>query len=213
MTSVVLMGDPSVARIPVKECGEELVPAADDFVLSSLKDGHDPYRSRIREGVFNRLIAAQAGLPTGLRICWVEGHRDPKLQERYFNNYRGRLEELDRNLSDEDSYLLASRYVAPPKIAPHVSGAAIDLTLCDEEGRELDMGTPVNATPEDSNGTCYFDAAVSVEARWNRTVMAKALEEVGLVNYPTEWWHWSYGDRYWARATGATAAIYGPLAI
>jgi D-alanyl-D-alanine dipeptidase len=213
VTSEVLMGDPSVARIPVKECGEKLVPAADDFVLSSLKDGHDPYRSRIREGVFNRLIAAQAGLPAGLRICWVEGHRDPKLQERYFNNYRERLEELDRNLSDEDSYLLASRYVAPPKIAPHVSGAAIDLTLCDEEGSELDMGTPVNATPEDSNGTCYFDAAVSVEARWNRTVMAKALEEVGLVNYPTEWWHWSYGDRYWAMATGATAGIYGPLAI
>lgn len=75
------------------------------------------------------------------------------------------------------------------------------------------MGTPVNATPEDSNGTCYFDAAVSAEARWNRTVMAKALEEVGLVNCPTEWWHWSYGDRYWAMATGATAAIYGPLAI
>lgn len=207
------MGDPSVARIPVEECGEGLVPAADDFVLSSLKDGHDPYRSRIREGVLNRLLDAQAGLPAGLRICWVEGHRNPKPQERYFSNYRGRLAELDRNLSDEDAYLLASRYVAPPKIAPHVSGAAIDLTLCDEEGSELDMGTPVNATPEDSNGTCYFDAAVSVEARSNRTVMAKALEEVGLVNYPTEWWHWSYGDRYWAMAAGATAAVYGPLAI
>jgi D-alanyl-D-alanine dipeptidase len=142
----------------------------------------------------------------------VEGHRDPRLQERYFNNYRERLEKLDRHLSDEDPYLLASRYVSPPRIAPHVSGAAIDLTLCDQEGNELDMGTAVNATPEDSNGACYFDAAVSVEARSNRTVMAKALEQVGLVNYPTEWWHWSYGDRDWAMATGASAAIYGPLA-
>ena len=33
----------------------------------------------------------------------------------------------------------------------------------------------------------------------------------GLVNYPTEWWHWSYGDRYWALMTGATAAVYGPV--
>ena len=73
------------------------------------------------------------------------------------------------------------------------------------------MGPAVNATPEDSNGACYFEASVSVEARSNRTVMAKALG-VGLVNYPTEWWHWSYGDRYWATATGAPAAIYGPLA-
>jgi len=37
------------------------------------------------------------------------------------------------------------------------------------------------------------------------------LHAAGLVNYPTEWWHWSYGDRYWAMATGAPAAIYGPV--
>jgi D-alanyl-D-alanine dipeptidase len=212
VTSVVLMGDPSVASIPVAECGEALVTATEDFVVSSLKDGHDPYRSRVREGVYRRLVAAQAHLPAGLRISWVEGHRDPRLQERYFNNYRERLEKLDPRLSDEDSYLLASRYVSPPRVAPHVSGAAIDLTLCDQQGDELDMGTPVNATPEDSNGACYFGAAVSAEARSNRAVMAKALEEVGLVNYPTEWWHWSYGDRYWAMATGESAAIYGPVA-
>ena len=205
------MGDPTVAKIPVDECGDPLVPAAEGFVLSPLKDGFDPYRSRIRHGVSKRLIAAQDHLPGGVRICWVEGHRDAKVQEQYFNEYRARLTSLDQTLDDEDSYLLASRYVAPPKIAPHVSGAAIDITLCDDGGNELDMGTPVNATPEDSNGACYFDATVSAEARENRTLLAQALEEVGLVNYPTEWWHWSYGDRYWAMATGASAAIYGPL--
>ena len=93
-----------------------------------------------------------------LCISWVEGHRDPRLQEQYFNNYRERLASLDQSLSDEDLYLLASRYVSPPTIAPHVSGAAIDLTLCDEDGHELDMGTAVNATPEDSDGACYFGA-------------------------------------------------------
>jgi zinc D-Ala-D-Ala dipeptidase len=31
------------------------------------------------------------------------------------------------------------------------------------------------------------------------------------VNYPTEWWHWSYGDRYWAYQSGARAARFGPL--
>ena len=112
-------------------------------MLSSLKDGHDPFRRRIREGVGKRLIAAQVHLPAGLRICWVEGHRDSNLQELYFNQYRASLTNLDPTLGDEDSYLLASRYVSPPTIAPHVSGAAIDLTLCDLEGNELDMGTPV----------------------------------------------------------------------
>jgi len=35
----------------------------------------------------------------------------------------------------------------------------------------------------------------------------------GFVNYPTEWWHWSYGDRYWAYATHRSAAIYGPVEV
>jgi D-alanyl-D-alanine dipeptidase len=37
------------------------------------------------------------------------------------------------------------------------------------------------------------------------------LSAQGLVNYPTEWWHWSYGDRYWALLTGAAHATYGPI--
>jgi D-alanyl-D-alanine dipeptidase len=37
------------------------------------------------------------------------------------------------------------------------------------------------------------------------------LSAQGLVNYPTEWWHWSYGDRYWALVTGAPHAPYGPI--
>ena len=37
------------------------------------------------------------------------------------------------------------------------------------------------------------------------------VNAAGLVNYPTEWWHWSYGDRYWALATGADRAMYGPV--
>jgi D-alanyl-D-alanine dipeptidase len=41
-------------------------------------------------------------------------------------------------------------------------------------------------------------------------VLGAALTAAGLVNYPTEWWHWSFGDRYWALATGAGAALYGP---
>ncbi|WP_281286552.1 M15 family metallopeptidase [Herbidospora galbida] len=40
-------------------------------------------------------------------------------------------------------------------------------------------------------------------------MLGTALTEAGLVNYPTEWWHWSYGDRYWAHVTGAGTARYG----
>ena len=73
------------------------------------------------------------------------------------------------------------------------------------------MGCPEAATPEESGGACYTNAqGLTQPAQQNRAVMGDALSAVGLVNYPTEWWHWSYGDRYWALATGAGHAIYGP---
>ena len=188
-----------------------MAAADDSFVMSDLKQQDEPHRSRLRVGVVDRLRAASGHLPEGYRLCWVEGHRDPGLQANYFETYRAQLAASAPDLPDEELHLLASRYVSPPDIAPHVSGSAIDLTLCDADGLELDLGTPVNATPEDSAGKCYFDAPVSAEARHHRVVLRDAMVAAGLVNYPTEWWHWSYGDRYWALLTGQTAALYGPV--
>jgi D-alanyl-D-alanine dipeptidase len=74
------------------------------------------------------------------------------------------------------------------------------------------MGTAIDATPEQSDGACFFDAAnISADARANRDLLSGVLGSVGLVNYPTEWWHWSYGDRYWAYVTGARYALYGAI--
>ena len=44
----------------------------------------------------------------------------------------------------------------------------------------------------------------------NRKMLYDVMAEQGFINYPTEWWHFSYGDRYWALLTGADHAIYGP---
>ncbi len=39
--------------------------------------------------------------------------------------------------------------------------------------------------------------------------MSAILSEAGFVNYPTEYWHWSYGDRYWAYMKKKPYALYG----
>ncbi|MFD3503864.1 M15 family metallopeptidase [Streptomyces sp. NPDC058676] len=41
-------------------------------------------------------------------------------------------------------------------------------------------------------------------------ILRSALTAVGMVNYPTEWWHWSFGDQYWALVSGVDHAVYGP---
>ncbi|MFF9451515.1 M15 family metallopeptidase [Streptomyces flaveolus] len=213
MTEVVLMSDPKVAAVPVQECGEQLVNVRSDGRLlvdeRKRQDSADAF-THLREGVFRRLVEAQDRLPDGMRLLFVEGYRPPALQRHYFDSYGDRLRADHPDWSAETIRSAASRYVSPPEIAPHSAGAAVDLTLADVDGGELDMGTPMNATPEESAGACYTDADnISEEARALRTVLATALSTVGLVNYPTEWWHWSYGDRYWALLSGAPAALYG----
>ncbi|WP_217252399.1 M15 family metallopeptidase [Streptomyces sp. AC602_WCS936] len=214
MTEIVLMSDPKVAAVPVQECGERLVDVRQDSPLlvdrRKWQDSAGAF-AYLRESVLARLLKAQAQLPPGLRLLFVEGYRPPALQRHYFDKYATRLRTEHPEWSPDQIRSAASRYVSPPEIAPHSAGAAVDLTLADLDGHELDLGTRMNATPEESAGACYTHAGnISDEARSHRSVLGAALTAAGLVNYPTEWWHWSYGDRYWALATGATAAHYGP---
>ena len=216
MTEPVLMGDPRVAAVPARDCGEELLDARDASALCVATDA-DPRSSAytlLRRSVLERLVDAQRALPAGVRLLVVEGYRPYELQDFYFTRHRQRLMDADPALSESAAFLSASRFVSPPDVAPHVSGAAVDLTLVDREGRQLDMGTPIDASPEESDGACYFHADnITADARVNRELLATALAGAGLVNYPTEWWHWSYGDRYWALMTGQPHAVFGPVQV
>ena len=213
MADVLLMGDPAVAAVPVAECGSPLVDLhTTALALDDRKRDAAGSFALLRAEVVDRLAEAQRRLPDGLALLVVEGHRPPELQRRYFDEYRDQLRRSRPELSPDALDLATSRYISPPAVAPHCAGAAVDLTLRTADGVELDLGTPVNATPEESDGGCYTDSPrVLGAARENRQVLATALRSVGLVNYPTEWWHWSYGDRYWALSTGAPAALCGPV--
>ncbi|MGW5821131.1 nitrilase-related carbon-nitrogen hydrolase [Streptomyces noursei] len=217
--AITLMADPAVAAVPVRECGEPLVDvrdAAPGLSVDGLKAGADGAAgdgafAHLREGVLRRLLAAQEALPAGLRLQFVEGYRPPALQRRYFAQYADELRTAHHDWDAARIHRAASRYVSPPEIAPHSAGGAVDLTLVTADGDAVDMGTPINASPEESGGACYTSAPeLTPAARANRRILSAALRGAGLVNYPTEWWHWSYGDRYWALATGAEHAPYGP---
>jgi D-alanyl-D-alanine dipeptidase len=216
MTEIVLMSDPKVAAIPVVECGERLVDVrlGDSLLVDTCKQDAADAFAYLREGVVERLLKAQRMLPHGLRLLFVEGYRPPPLQREYFEEYADQLRAAHLDWSAKQIHSAASQYVSPPEIAPHSAGAAVDLTLASADGHELDLGTRMNADPEESAGACYTHAAnISEEARANRKLLGTVLTAAGLVNYPTEWWHWSFGDRYWALITGETAALYGPKEI
>jgi D-alanyl-D-alanine dipeptidase len=212
LTEITLMSDARVTDIPVADAGESFVDLRNhpELVLDGrLADPHGAY-AHVRASVAARLLEAQSLLPGGLRLLVVEAYRPPLLQRRYFADYSAELARRNPERPPSWVHEQASRFVAPLRVAPHVAGAAVDLTLCEPDGTELPMGTDVNATPEESGGNCYTAATgIPADARSNRELLSKVLTAVGMVNYPTEWWHWSYGDRYWALRTGVPNALHG----
>ncbi|MEV0825061.1 M15 family metallopeptidase [Nonomuraea rubra] len=212
MPEIVLLSDPRIAEVAVKECGEPLVDLRTLKVLRVDQRLADPQGAfaHVRLSVADRLIAAQTRLPRELRLLVVEGFRPAVLQQRYFAESVTAHQAEHPGWNEHRAYLEASRYVSPPEVAPHVSGGAVDVTLCTASGIELSMGTQVNATPPESDGACHTDyPGISHEARRNRDILGAAMASAGFVNYPTEWWHWSYGDRYWAFTTSSLYARYG----
>ncbi|WP_348789967.1 M15 family metallopeptidase [Leifsonia sp. NPDC080035] len=199
----ILLSDPRVSAVPVLDTGEPLV---------ALPARLGPARALVRAGVAERLLHAATLLPPGVALRVVEGHRPLAGQRAIIERYSAELRALHPHLGEEELRTLTSRFVSPVEVAPHVAGAAVDLTLVDADGHERDLGTAIDATPEQSDGACYFDATgIGEAAAANRALLARTLGAAGFVNYPTEWWHWSYGDRYWALSVGAPAALYGPV--
>ncbi|MER7989977.1 M15 family metallopeptidase [Streptomyces noursei] len=210
---MILLSDPRVIDTPVADCGEPLaeIATASVITLDPREQDEAGAYGRVRASVLERLGSASERLPAGIRLLVIEGHRSLAEQARRFALYEDRLR-LSGITDPAELLRQASAFVSPVEVAPHCAGAAVDLTLIDSEGVELDMGGAVNGHRTGDERWCPFDApGLSPTARANRNLLAQCLSEEGFVNYPSEWWHWSYGDRYWALMTGAPAAVYGPI--
>ena len=209
LPDVVLMSDPAVLTMPTDVLDDELVDASLHLDFDGREDDGTGAARLVRRPVLDRLLDAAAALPGDLRLVLNEGYRPPALQRHYFERYAATLRAAHPDHGESAIHRLASRFISPPAVAPHTAGAAVDVLLKTPDGVELDLGCPIDASPEDSRGRCYTDHPdVTGEALRLRRELVRAMSSAGLVNYPTEWWHWSYGDRYWAVATGSPAALY-----
>ncbi|MCX7610742.1 MAG: hypothetical protein N2043_04025, partial [Ignavibacterium sp.] len=82
------------------------------------------------------------------------------------------------------------RYVAnPAKGSRHNRGCAVDVTLVDSLGNELDMGTPYDDFTEKSH-IDYFDFPAKVLE--NRKLLKDVMMKFGFIPLKTEWWHFDY---------------------
>jgi len=83
-----------------------------------------------------------------------------------------------------------ANYVTPPwKGSMHNRGAAIDLTIVDKGGQELDMGTPYDFFGQEAHHTYTKHSS---EIAKNRKLLKELMESFDLRPIRTEWWHYSY---------------------
>ena len=209
--SPILVDDPRVLAVPIQECGEPLVDLRGYPLLATTDhpkaQSQAKTRLHCREGVAQRLLLADARLPEGVRLLIAECHRPLELQDAYWETQLKTLRERHPDWSEDKLSTENTKFVAPPEIVPpHSTGGAADLVLVDADGKELDMGSSLN----EKGPLMRTDArGLPEEAKRNRSVLLEVMESAGFVNYGHEWWHFSYGDRYWAYTKGEPAAIYG----
>ena len=168
--------------------------------------------------LIKELLEAQGHLPPGIYFCLYEGYRSLTLQAMLFGRQYNAIKTRHAGWSSTDIFKETTRLVSPVtnldgshNIPPHSTGAAIDVYLIDDQGKPLDMGIHPKDWMQDNDGVLSLtdSTRISPVAQANRNMMNHALRVVGFVNYPTEFWHWSYGDRYWAFVKQKPFAIYG----
>lgn len=85
------------------------------------------------------------------------------------------------------------RYVADPKTGSrHNRASAIDLTLVDAQGKELQMPTGFDDFSPRADHQ-YQD--LPVQAIKNRELLKRLMKKGGFIPLPEEWWH--YDDEKW----------------
>ncbi|WP_315014739.1 M15 family metallopeptidase [Capnocytophaga leadbetteri] len=107
--------------------------------------------------------------------------------------YRIKLFDCYRPLSVQKKMwkiLPGTHYVAnPAKGSKHNRGAAVDLTLVDAQGKELNMGTPFDFFGKEAHHTYTQHPKEVLE---NRKLLKETLDKFNFKSIYSEWWHYEY---------------------
>lgn len=80
------------------------------------------------------------------------------------------------------------RYVSDPSLgSTHTRGVAVDVTLVDQDGAALDMGTSFDVMDDRSHHD-RDDLPIAVQR--NRSMLLGIMLQAGFQSIATEWWHY-----------------------
>jgi D-alanyl-D-alanine dipeptidase len=203
-----LIPDSRLVKIPVIDNGEELVDLRKHCPNIELRiDGseEDDRFYLVRTAVAQKLHLAQVRLKPNENFIIYSAYRPIEVQIEHYKSMLTKVSGEYPKWSDKEILKETSKRIAPPDIIPpHTTGSAIDLGIS-LNGKPLKMGTKYK---QFNKKTQTDSLEITSQEKKNRQYLLELMSDQGLINYPTEWWHFSYGDRYWAAVTGAKHSIY-----
>lgn len=212
----ILVSEPVTAlrRIPIIECNEPLVDFRTFCPGLLLDEARFTYRREtlLRKGVAERLNEAISRVPKGLKLAMLEGWRAPHIQRRMYLAVKARLREQHPEWNAAQLTRKANQFTAPmSKVVPppHTTGAALDVFVARPDGTLLNHVAPYERY--DIKGFLTNAPGLAQEAREARDILRRCFVDTGITNYPSEYWHWSYGDQGWAYRGGHEHAIYDSI--
>ena len=158
----------------------------------------------VRKTVAEKLIEAKKLLPQGYTFVIFDAWRPYEVQLKLFENY---CLEIQRNatvaMTEQEVTRKACEFVSFPDKSKrlsyvHSTGGAIDVTIADANGQKLNMGTEFDDFSEKSYTAWYEQNGADEQVKRNRRLLHNVLCACGFTNYPAEWWHYDFGDGFWA---------------
>ncbi|GAA0291952.1 D-alanyl-D-alanine dipeptidase [Gracilibacillus halotolerans] len=215
--------------VPIKDNGEELIQVAQlntNQIIEDpqyVKQGIDGALEHcyVRESAAQQLMQAAKELPSGYQFVIWDGYRPYEVQKAIYDDYYRTIQLNNPEKGESDWRQLTEDFVSYPSIdkeqpAPHITGGAVDLAIVDAQGELLDFGTAFDDFTEKAH-TAYFEQLGQQRdltkeeqiIRDNRRLLYHVLAAQGFTNYSLEWWHFDYGNQWWAQQQEKSRAIYG----
>lgn len=159
---------------------------ADNFVGRDLYSPFDcAWLHRDAAAALEQVVAWLAARRPGCTVLVLDALRPQRVQEQLWAALDGT--ELRMYLAN------------PERGSIHSFGMALDITILDEDGRELDMGTGFDDLTERSHPALEPALLAAGELTQtqidNRQLLRDAMAQAGFLGINSEWWHFDCGDR------------------
>ncbi|MCQ2322914.1 MAG: hypothetical protein MJZ47_04765 [Bacteroidales bacterium] len=197
-----------IGRTHVHECYDPLV----DFLPHKhiiFNDETLEQPNLIRKNVLFKLYRIADRLPNGMNLLILQTYRSKSKMNEAWEKTINEITADNPGIGRYEAIKLAKFKTEDPKnsIGGHVTGGAVDVALCDDNGVMLDFGTKFH---EHNDKTETKNKYITKAQAKNRKTLVRIMRREGFINFPAEWWHFSYGDRAWAAYKGRRhGGIYG----